>query len=103
MEARQYEIDLATETTCDWLLQHSTFRRWTLLNRGLLWIKGNPGTGKSTIMKYALQKMSTDEPVIQSKLVILSFFFHGRGSTLQHTPLGFYRSILHQILATILV
>ncbi|PMD63252.1 uncharacterized protein K444DRAFT_500500, partial [Hyaloscypha bicolor E] len=99
MEARQHEIVLATETTCEWLLQHSKFRQWTLQNRGLLWIKGNPGTGKSTIMKYVLQKMSHNKPAVQSKLVILSFFFHGRGSTLQHTPLGFYRSILHQILA----
>ncbi|KAH8744950.1 nb-arc and ankyrin domain-containing protein [Hyaloscypha finlandica] len=98
MEARQHEIVLATETTCEWLLQHSEFRQWTLQNRGLLWIKGNPGTGKSTIMKYVLQEMSHSEPAVQSKLVILSFFFHGRGSTIQHTPVGFYRSILHQIL-----
>lgn len=98
MEARKYEIVPATETTCEWLLQHNTFRHWTLQNRGLLWIKGNPGTGKSTIMKYALQKMSPGQPATQSKLVILSFFFHGRGSDLQHTPLGFYRSILYQIL-----
>ena len=101
MEARQHEIVLATETTCEWLLQHSKFRQWTLQNKGLLWIKGNPGTGKSTIMKYVLQKMSHNKPAAQSKLVILSFFFHGRGSTLQHTPLGFYRSVLHQILAHI--
>jgi hypothetical protein len=98
MDARQHEIVLATETTCEWLLQHSEFRQWILQNRGLLWMKGNPGTGKSTIMKYALQKMRYDKPAIQSKLVILSFFFHGRGSMLQHTPLGFYRAILHQIL-----
>ena len=98
MEARQHEIVLAAETTCEWLLQHCEFRQWILQDRGLLWIKGNPGTGKSTIMKYALQEMSPDKPAIQSKLIILSFFFHGRGSTLQHTPIGFYRSILHQIL-----
>lgn len=50
------------------------------------------------MMKYALQKLSSGQPATQSKLVILSFFFHGRGSELQHTPLGFYWSILHQIL-----
>ncbi|OBT71259.1 hypothetical protein VF21_09923 [Pseudogymnoascus sp. 05NY08] len=98
MEARKHEIAPATEATCEWLLKHNTFQEWTLQNRGLLWIKGNPGTGKSTMMKYALQKMSPCQPTTQSKLVILSFFFHGRGSDLQHTPLGFYRSILHQIL-----
>jgi ankyrin repeat protein len=98
MEARQHEIEPAAETTCEWLSQHDTFQRWIDQKRGLLWIKGNPGTGKSTIMKYALQNVCPDKPAIQSKLVILSFFFHGRGSKLQHTPLGFYRSILHQIL-----
>ncbi|SPJ72133.1 uncharacterized protein FTOL_01861 [Fusarium torulosum] len=29
---------------------------------------------------------------------ILSFFFHGRGSELQKTPLGLFRSLLHQLL-----
>lgn len=30
---------------------------------------------------------------------MLSFFFHGRGTTLQKTPIGFFRSVLHQLLS----
>ena len=32
-------------------------------------------------------------------MLVLSFFFHGRGAEIQRTPLGFFRSILYQILA----
>ena len=98
MEARQHEIHPATMKTCEWLLNHDVFRRWTLQNGALLWIKGNPGTGKSTAIKHALQKTNSNNSAPKTKLIILSFFFHNRGSELQHTLMGFYRSILYQIL-----
>jgi ankyrin repeat protein len=34
----------------------------------------------------------------REKVLILSYFFHGRGNELQKTPLGFYRSILYELL-----
>ncbi|KAG7415553.1 Protein TANC2 [Fusarium oxysporum f. sp. rapae] len=37
-------------------------------------------------------------PNIREGALILSFFFHGRGSELQKTPLGLFRSLLHQLL-----
>jgi Cdc6-like AAA superfamily ATPase len=62
--------------------------------RGLLWIKGNPGVGKSALMKFAVRTMNSLEP---AKLVF-SFFVTGRGTTLQKTPLGIFRSLLHNII-----
>lgn len=98
MEDRQYSIDSAADNTCAWLLEHNSFQEWAAQKRGLLWISGNPGAGKSTLLKYALKKTSRDEPLVKSKVLFLSFFFHARGSELQKTPLGFFRSILYQIL-----
>jgi hypothetical protein len=61
--------------------------------RGLLWIKGEPGSGKSTLLKYALANHG-----VKNGTLVLAFFFHGRGDELQRTPLGLFRSLLHQAL-----
>ncbi|KAG6355420.1 hypothetical protein INS49_003382 [Diaporthe citri] len=41
-----------------------------------------------------------EAPGVQAEpnVVILSFFFHDRGTDLQRTPLGLFRSLLHQLL-----
>lgn len=51
-------------------------------------------------MKYALRNIQNVENRPESQeLVIASFFFHGRSPVpIQKSPLGLYRSVLHQIL-----
>jgi ankyrin repeat protein len=98
MEGRQHDINPATQNTCGWLLRHPMYQKWMDQERGLLWISGNPGAGKSTLLKYAFQHIIKDEHTIQNHTLVLSFFFHGRGNDLQKTRLGFFRSILHQVL-----
>lgn len=93
MQNRSHDIGNAVEGTCEWLLQHKTYSSWAVCDRGLLWIKGKPGSGKSTLLKYALDKHETGDSAL-----VLSFFFHGRGDELQRTPLGLWRSLLHQVL-----
>ncbi|KAK1993531.1 hypothetical protein LX36DRAFT_703444, partial [Colletotrichum falcatum] len=44
-EHRYSEIYTAKDT-CEWLLWDPQYRGWVNGNRGLLWIKGNPGAGK---------------------------------------------------------
>lgn len=100
MDDRSNDIDRAAERTCKWLLRHETFGEWAACERGLLWIKGKPGSGKSTLLRYALDDAMIT-PQIGEKPLILSFFFHGRGVDLQKTPLGLFRSLLHQILRCI--
>ncbi len=94
MQDRSNDIDCATAGTCEWLHQHKTYRSWAASDRGLLWIKGKPGSGKSTLMKYALDNQGTRDGAL-----ILSFFFHDCGDNLQKTPLGLFRSLLHQALS----
>jgi ankyrin repeat protein len=94
MQDRFHDIDSAVAGTCEWLLQHETYKTWAACDHGLLWVKGKPGTGKSTLVKYALGSHRGT-----NNTLVLSFFFHGRGDELQRTPLGLFRSLLHQILA----
>jgi ankyrin repeat protein len=48
------------------------------------------------VLKYALDNGAV--PSDGDGTLALSFFFHGRGHELQRTPLGLYRSLLHQVL-----
>ena len=91
---RRDEITKPVTTTCTWLLQHQTFRSWSEHSHGLLWIKGNPGAGKSTLVKHAL---TAAEQKKKRETVVISFFFHDRGVSLQRNRLGLWRSLLHQL------
>ncbi|CAG1994051.1 unnamed protein product [Fusarium graminearum] len=95
MDGRQVKIDDAADGTCKWLLKHETLIEWTHQHRGLLWIKGKPGSGKSTLVKYAQNALP---PIYGTNTFVFSFFFHGRGHKLQRTPIGLFRSLLHQLL-----
>jgi hypothetical protein len=93
---RSNDIETAMPDTGIWLLEHMTYRRWLSQHQGLLWIKGKPGAGKSTLMKHALTSMTESHSAGQP--ATLSFFFHGRGTSIQQSPLGLYRALLHQLL-----
>ncbi|RYP05532.1 hypothetical protein DL764_003709 [Monosporascus ibericus] len=100
MNNRSNDIDTAQSGTCEWLLAHQTYRSWATCDRGLLWIKGKPGSGKSTLLQYALKNVMVASN-IGDRALVLSFFFHGRGAELQKTPLGLFRSLLHQLLGQV--
>jgi ankyrin repeat protein len=99
IDARYATIKNAHAKTCKWLLQKSEHIEWLESTRlpihhGFLWIKGKPGTGKSTLMKFALgqARESTD------RNIVIAFFFNARGETLEKTVVGMYRSLLLQLL-----
>lgn len=90
------------DRTCMWLLEQPEYRNWLdpdklLDHHGFLWIKGKPGVGKSTVMKYALAH-ARDE---MTDATVISFFFNARGETLEKSTLGMYRSLLFQLLTAI--
>ncbi|KAF3289384.1 hypothetical protein TWF970_003165 [Orbilia oligospora] len=102
MDNRQVTIKTAHAETCRWLLTKPEFKNWLDDNQisdhhGFLWIKGKPGTGKSTLMKFALKHC---ERTIK-KAKFLSFFFNARGEGLEKTTIGMYRSLLYQLLKKI--
>ncbi len=88
------DISDPVDKTCEWLSKLPKYLEWFNRQHGLLWIKGKPGAGKSTLVRHVL---ATDERT-RHAIVFASFFFHARGSVLQKSPLGLFRSLLHQIL-----
>ncbi|KAH8745409.1 hypothetical protein BGZ57DRAFT_862505 [Hyaloscypha finlandica] len=91
---RREEVDKAYSHTCGWILEHKSYKTWRD-GHGLLWLKGKPGSGKSTLMAFIYDKLQRDLSSKQS--LNLEFFFHGRGTILQKTPIGMFRSLLYQI------
>jgi hypothetical protein len=102
IDHRRADIRRTHFRTCEWLLQSRSYLDWidiAKLNQhaGLLWIKGKPGAGKSTLMKFVLAQI--EKANILDEEVIISFFFHARGVELQKSTTGMYRSLLWQVLA----
>lgn len=49
-------------------------------------------------MKYILQDLQKHKLTSSGKVVTISFFFNGRGTEIQRTPLGLFRALLFQLL-----
>ncbi|KAK5688080.1 hypothetical protein LTS10_000058 [Elasticomyces elasticus] len=100
MDSRRATIKAAYATTCQWFVKHPAYLAWLDSDQldqhqGFLWVKGKPGAGKSTLMKFAhahaLKKTSKNE-------LLVSFFFNARGEELERSVVGMYRSLLCQLL-----
>ncbi len=97
IDDRHNTIEIALADTCQWLLETASFRDWLdpeMLDEhhGFLWIKGKPGAGKSTLMKFALQNSQEAK-----RSNIIFFFFNARGDDLEKSTAGMYRSLLLQL------
>lgn len=91
---RRANVDPPYEQTCRWILDLAEFKSWTSQPRGLLWIKGNPGVGKSVLMAYLYDELRQSR---SPDGIYLDFFFNARGDELQKTPVGMLRSLLNQL------
>ena len=91
---RERTIDKANQGTCEWIMNHELFKRWRQTGCGLLWISGKPGAGKSTLLRHVLREI-----LKKDNKTTMSFFCHGRGSELQKSELGLFRSLCHQLLS----
>ncbi|KAF3275196.1 hypothetical protein TWF970_006918 [Orbilia oligospora] len=98
INSRKTDIRSAHEKTCRWFLKHPDYKDWLDPARqsdhcGFLWIRGKPGAGKSTIMKFIYGKTRK----AARNAVVASFFFHARGGILEKSISGMYRSLLLQL------
>ncbi|KAJ5941941.1 hypothetical protein N7516_002109 [Penicillium verrucosum] len=90
---RRDNIEPCHPDTCQWILELEKYKSWRSQSRGLLWIKGKPGAGKSTLMLFLHDKLKND----MDHGIRLEFFFTARGTEMQRIPLGMLRSLLCQI------
>ncbi|KAF6816526.1 hypothetical protein CSOJ01_02908 [Colletotrichum sojae] len=98
LDSRQSAIESAHTHTCQWFLEHRLYKSWLepekiAHHHGFLWMRGKPGTGKSTIMKFAYLNMHES-----ISAVVVSFFFNARGEHLEKPIQGMFRSLIYQLL-----
>lgn len=97
------------DKTFVWLFEKNTiqFTDWLSEAKGtgptgnLFWITGKPGSGKSTIMKYAIRNSRTMHHLEASNARdwhIIRFFFSDRGSERQRAFQTMLQEILYQLL-----
>lgn len=101
MDERWRNVEEPAAQTALWLFEQPSYQDW-FNNRNqdkhccLLWLKGKPGAGKSTLMKAAFQKAEAQQ--VQCGYWTAAFFFNAKGGDLEHSPLGLFRSLLYQLL-----
>lgn len=103
------EVHKAHEKTFNWLFDPAvvTFADWlcgqgTMAKKPIYWVQGKPGSGKSTLMKFAMRNNRTTELLANcstDKWIFAAFFFHDRGSNVQKSLTGMMKEILYSILS----
>jgi energy-coupling factor transporter ATP-binding protein EcfA2 len=101
IDERLTHLTPAQGSTCRWFLDTPQYTLWRDITQqadhgGFLWIKGNPGTGKSTLMKFLFEQ-AMEETRNDPSQITLSFFFLARGTAEEKSTTGLYRSVLHQL------
>ena len=101
MYTRQWGIPPPLDGTCDWILNHETFKAWlgllpTSSSRSILHVNGNPGTGKSVAIKFVSDTLANRG---RDEFLVATVFVDAKLSW-QKTKLGILRTLAHQILTT---
>lgn len=116
MNSRDNQIHKAAQDTYTWTLEDGPVKRWDKRSHAwgiflkwlrvgdnILHVSGNPGSGKSTLMKFLAQHDRTKEELMvwagANTLVFCVFYFWNSGSEAQRTLSGLYRSLLFQSLS----
>lgn len=103
MDSRRLTIKRSYPQTSRWILHEPHYLDWidpfkVEDHHGLLWIKGKPASGKSTIMKFLYEQVKSEKrPGIDT--LVISFFFNAGGVDLERSATGMYRSLLFQLLS----
>ncbi|KAM3541022.1 hypothetical protein ARSEF1564_006062 [Beauveria bassiana] len=100
---RREEIPTAHTNTFQWAFApHLHFQEWLERDDGVYWVSGDPGSGKSTLMKHLSSHRTTQEALRKwagdKELVMARFFFWFSGTALQKSQEGLLRSLLFEIL-----
>ncbi|KAL8760154.1 MAG: hypothetical protein Q9184_003411 [Pyrenodesmia sp. 2 TL-2023] len=104
---RLKEVRKAHPATFDWLFDGQKVPFITWLHESdpgdyrPFWIHGKPGSGKSTLMKFAIRNPQTLRALSGSrreKWTFSSYFFHDRGSSVQKTLPAMLQELLYWIL-----
>jgi hypothetical protein len=109
---REYRINAAHQDTFHWIYagpsdRHARkwclFAPWLQSSSKIYWITGKPGSGKSTLMKFIGRDPRTRENLSHwsgsKPLVTAHFYFWNSGTQVQMSLEGFYRTVIHAVVA----
>jgi NACHT domain-containing protein len=89
--------------TCEWILETEELKKWlrpttnTECNGNILWLYGNPGTGKSTMAITMTEKLANQHPFVCGDKT-LAYFFCDSSSEDRRTATGILRGLLYQLI-----
>lgn len=95
MDYRRQAIRPPSNDTCGWLKSLPVYQQWSGQGHGFLWLKGKVGAGKSTLIKHAVEEMKTKYD--ESSALVVGHFHDARGTDLERSLLGLFRSIVYQL------
>ncbi|KAI8715151.1 NACHT domain-containing protein [Fusarium sp. LHS14.1] len=101
---RQTEIKDHHKNTFKWVLasKSTPFSQWLMRETDILWVKGKPGSGKSTLMKFLATHDNTKKRLRswgrKDTVVVAGHFFWIVGTPMQKNLLGLWRTLLYQVL-----
>jgi hypothetical protein len=105
MEERCERIAKAHHKTFEWLYHDPivNFGHWLQMESTHYWITGDPGSGKSTLMKFIREDQRTQDCLTKwaapKKLVTATFFFWKTGTQMQMSQRGLLQSLLFEVLS----
>ncbi|KAN0071991.1 Pfs, NACHT, and ankyrin domain protein, partial [Elaphomyces granulatus] len=89
--------------TCEWILETNELNKWlgsardTDCNENILWLYGNPGTGKSTMAISMVEKLPNQSPFVYGDKT-LAYFFCDSSSEDRRTVTAILRGLLYQLI-----
>ncbi|KAL8717487.1 MAG: hypothetical protein Q9225_005268 [Loekoesia sp. 1 TL-2023] len=108
MNLRQKSVEERHDKTFEWIFNQDegslsySVPHWLKAGKGVYWVSGKPGSGKSTFMKYLCDDTQTQDllQMWQEETLMLSFFLWKSGSADQRSSKGLMTSLLYQVLVT---
>jgi Cdc6-like AAA superfamily ATPase len=84
-----------TAETCTWLLDKDTYNTWVdAKDSSILWIYGNPGSGKSVLASYIIEQLQPQDDA--SALPLIYYFCSGRDES-RRASTHILRSLIFQL------
>ncbi|KAH8660560.1 hypothetical protein BX600DRAFT_467865 [Xylariales sp. PMI_506] len=108
MNDRQMSIKKAHTNTCKWLLNTPLYDSWMARdidhkNRNFLWIRGKPGAGKCTLMKFLFGHVRLHLRRTRSDDILISFFLMPGAMSWRKARLDYIDHFCYSCSSTVLI
>ncbi|KAH8744192.1 hypothetical protein F5883DRAFT_29535 [Diaporthe sp. PMI_573] len=100
--ALKHPFDQAAEDASSYKAGQGNTLQWILSGRGVFWVSGKPGSGKSTLMKFLADHRSVRDALASwaapQPIYVAAHYFWSSGTSFQKSEQGLWQSVLHDIL-----